>query len=67
MEEFCQRHLRQVLLQHLLVIGGPGHVVEIDELAFVQHKHNVGRVVRAQWVFGGIDNETKEGFLVEVN
>ena len=42
-------------------------MVEIDELAVVQHKHNVERVVRAQWVFGGIDNETKEGFLVEVN
>ena len=57
----------EYFLQHPLVIGGPGHVVKIDESAFVRRKHNVGRVVRTQWVFGGIDNETKEGFLVEVD
>jgi transposase-like protein len=53
-------------VQHPLVIGGPGHTVEIDESAFVRRKHNVGRQVATQWVFGGLDNETKEGFLVAV-
>ena len=54
-EYFVRRPLR---------IGGPGHVVEIDESAFVQHKHNIGCVVTTHWVFGGHDNETHEGFLV---
>ena len=67
MEEFCQRHLRKYFLQHILVIGGPGLVVETDKSAFVWRKHNKRRVVRTQWVFGGIDKETKEGFLVEVD
>lgn len=38
-------------LDHPLQIGGPGRVVEID-----------GR--KTQWVFGGVDVESKEGFLV---
>ena len=55
------------ILRHPLRIGGPGHTVEIDELAFVCRKFNIGRVVSTQWVFGGIDSETKEGFLVAVD
>ena len=54
-------------MRHPLRIGGPGHVVEIDESAFVWRKHNVGRVVNTQWVFGGLDMEPKDGFLVAVD
>lgn len=53
-------------IRHPLRIGGPGHTVEIDESAFVRRKHNVGRVVDTQWVFGGLDSVTQEGFLVAV-
>lgn len=57
----------EYFIAHPLRIGGPGHVVEIDESAFVRRKHNVGRVVNTQWVFGGLDTETRDGFLVAVN
>ena len=57
----------EYFVRHPLRIGGPGHIVEIDESAFVRCKHNVGCVVRTQWVFGGLDTETKEGFLVAVD
>ena len=40
--------------------------MQIDESMFVRLKHNVGRPVASQWVFGGIDCNTKEGFLVPV-
>ncbi|RUS73042.1 hypothetical protein EGW08_019206 [Elysia chlorotica] len=53
-------------IPNALTIGGPEHVVEIDESAFVKRKFNVGRAVRTQWVFGGIDVESKHGFLVAV-
>ena len=33
---------------------------------FTQHKYNRGRVIREQWVFGGIDITTKKCFLVPV-
>ena len=57
----------EYFVRHPVRIGGPGHIVEIDESAFVRRKHNVGRVVNTQWVFGGLDNNTKEGFLVAVD
>ena len=53
----------EYFIRHPLRIGGPGHTVEIDESAFVRRKANVGRLVNTQWVFGGIDVDTKHGFL----
>ena len=40
--------------------------MEIDESAFGKRKYNRGRLVKTQWVFGGIDIQTKKCFLVEV-
>ena len=56
----------EYFIRHPLRIGGPGHTVEIDESLFARRKANVGRLVTPQWVFGGIDVETKHGFLVPV-
>ncbi|RUS82738.1 hypothetical protein EGW08_009518 [Elysia chlorotica] len=65
-----RNYIRDVFAEYFianpLAIGGPGHVVEIDESAFVKRKCNVGRAVRTQWVFGCIDVESKHGFLVAV-
>ena len=57
----------EYFIRHPLRIDGPGHVVEIDESAFVRRKHNVGHPVRTQWVFGGLGTETQDGFLVAVD
>lgn len=50
-------------------IGGPGHVVQIDESVVSAPKRTANgraRPGRQRWVFGGIDSTTKEAFLVEV-
>jgi len=55
---------------HPKQIGGPGHVVQIDESAVSSAKAAANRRTRQfrqRWVFGGIDKATDEAFLVEVD
>ena len=47
-------------------IGGPGHIVEIDESKFGHRKYSRGRMLSGMWVFGGIDRDTKEILMVPV-
>ena len=54
---------------HPVQIGGPGHVVQIDESVVSTPKRTriwPARPGRQKWIFGGLDQETKEAFLVEV-
>jgi len=41
-------------------IGGPGHVVEIDECKIGRRKYHRGRIVEGNWILGMIDRNTKE-------
>ena len=41
--------------------------MQIDESVFTRRKYNRGRMIREQWVFGGIDTQTKAGFMVPVD
>ena len=47
---FCRDVCAQNFLDHPIVIGGPGTVVEIDESKFGKRKHNRGRAVDGHWV-----------------
>lgn len=49
------------------MIGGIGHTVQIDESLFVRRKYNRGRLTSQQWAFAGIDDITKECFIVCVD
>ncbi|KYN17169.1 hypothetical protein ALC57_10555 [Trachymyrmex cornetzi] len=54
------------LQKHRQKLGGPGHIVEIDEAKFGHRKYNRGRKVDGNWVFGEIDRESKKIFLIPV-
>ena len=47
-------------------IGGPNKTVEIDESKFGRRKYHRGHPVKNQWVFGGVERESGETFLVRV-
>ena len=49
-------------LKYPCVIGGPSHIVAIDEGAWTKRQYNKGRQVNNQWIFGGIDWECKDCF-----
>ncbi|XP_068240034.1 uncharacterized protein [Palaemon carinicauda] len=60
---FCREVCEQVLILDNKKIGGPGHIVEVDESKFGKRKYNIGHKVEGTWVFGGIDRETRETFF----
>ena len=60
---FCREVCVDILLKDNHKIGGPGHIVEIDESKFGKRKFHKGRRVDGCWVLGGIDRETKETFF----
>jgi transposase-like protein len=45
-------------------IGGPGHVVEIDECKIGRRKNHAGRVIDGHWILGMIDHDG--GFRLEI-
>jgi len=49
-------------------IGGPGKVVEVDEMQYKRKKHGVGRKTSTSdvWVMGGVERGSQRIFLVIV-
>lgn len=57
--EVCMLKLDQLFLDRGK-IGGPGKIVEIDEMKFGRRKYERGRVVEGKWIFGVIQVDSKE-------
>ena len=47
-------------------IGGEGKVVQIDEIILGKRKYHRKHHVKGQWVFGGIESDSRECFLIAV-
>lgn len=63
---FCREVLIEWCLKRDDKIGGKGKIVEIDESKFRKRKHNVGKLVKEEWVFGGVCRQTRQCFMVPV-
>ena len=57
---FLREICAMVLLANPALIGGPGSTMEVDESLFSRRKNHQGRQLPEQWVFGGIDRQTRE-------
>ena len=47
-------------------LSGEGKIVQIDESKFGKGKSHRGHHVEGQWVFGGIEQDSRKCFLVAV-
>ncbi|CAF0914656.1 unnamed protein product [Didymodactylos carnosus] len=63
MRDLCLEYF----IRYPIAISGVDHVVEIDESAWTKRKYSRGRLVGTRWVFGGVDRDTREGFVVLID
>ena len=67
LNKFFYEIVEDYIVKRQTPIGGPLSIVEIDESKFGHRKYNKGHHVEGQWVFGGIDRDTNDCFLVAVD
>jgi hypothetical protein len=65
-DSFCRETCEVTLLDREQQIGGPGKTVQIDESKFGKRKYHRGHRVEGQWVFGGIEEESRRSFMAAV-
>ena len=56
----------QYLLDHLVQMGGPGRIVEVDESKFMHQKYHCGRYCEDHWVLGIVKCDTNMCTMVAV-
>ncbi|XP_044167485.1 uncharacterized protein LOC122951546 [Acropora millepora] len=62
----CLRLCEVTLFEKREKIGGPGKLVQIDESKIGKRKYHRGHVVEGQWVFGGIEEDSRKSFIETV-
>ena len=63
---FCREVCEVSLFERREKIGSPGKLVQIDESKIRKRKYHREHVVEAQWVFGGIEGDSRKSFIVTV-
>ena len=63
---FCREVCEVALFDGREKIGGPGKLVQIDESKIGKRKYHRGHVVEGQWVFGGIEEDSRKCFIATV-
>ncbi|XP_057292022.1 uncharacterized protein LOC130614603 [Hydractinia symbiolongicarpus] len=62
LREICD----EIVIKRSKPIGGKGVKVQIDESKFGKQKYHRGHKVEGQWVFGGIESESRKNFMIPV-
>ena len=63
---FCREVCEVTLFEKREKIGGPGKLVQIDESKIGKRKYHRGHVMEGQWVFGGIEEDSRKSFIETV-
>jgi transposase-like protein len=63
---FCREVCEEVTLRNNDPIGGQGVRVQIDESKVGKRKYHRGHFVEGQWVFGGIEEDSRKSFMFAV-
>lgn len=63
---FCLELCEVTIFENCEKLGGPRKVVQIDESKIGKRKYHRGHVVEGQWVFGGIEEDSRKCFIVTV-
>ena len=63
-DSFCRETCEVTMLAKSEKIGGKGKTVQFDENKVGKRKYHRGHRVEGQWVFGGVEEDTRKSFLV---
>ena len=66
-DSFCREVCEVTMFDNSEKIGGEGKIVQIDESKFGKRKYHRGHHVEGQWVFGGIEQDSRKCFMVAVD
>jgi hypothetical protein len=65
-QSFCCEICLDFIEKHSDKLGGPGKIVEIDKAKIGKRKYIRGCYIEEQWVFGGIERDTANFFIVPI-
>ena len=63
---FCREVCLATIEKKTEKIGGGGKRVQIDESKVGKRKHHRGHYTEGQWVFGGIEQDSRKCFIESV-
>ena len=65
-DSFCCEVCKISLLENSEILGGEGKMVQIDESKFGKRTYHRGHHAEGQWVFGGIEQDSRKCFLMVI-
>ena len=64
---FCREVCEIMVYREAVPLGGFGKTVQIDESKVGKRKYNRGHRIEGQWMFGGIEEDSRNSFIIAVD